>query len=152
MIYFPVINFTTTSDVISAKSDAAGRPVVHNCIASITLNLDSHAEWLRNAPKLRKMGIKIIAFYNVWETAENVMRISGDAALRTKFAASVMEVMEQLQLDGLYFQWLVPGCPRVKSSIVYKSTNSVAHFYLLLLFTKFNSVYLNNLIMCTLAK
>jgi GH18 family chitinase len=59
------------------------------------------------------MGIKIIGSYGVWETAENVMRISGTADLRTKFSASVMDVMEQLQLDGLYFQWIYPGCPRV---------------------------------------
>jgi len=60
------------------------------------------------------MGIKIIGYLSAIETAENVMRISGSSALRTKFAASVMNVMEQLQLDGLYFQWSAPGCPRVK--------------------------------------
>jgi hypothetical protein len=65
---------------------------------------------LRNAPKLRTMGIKIIGHLKVWETADTLMRISGNATLRTKFAASIIVVMEQLQLDGLYFQWLAPGC------------------------------------------
>jgi hypothetical protein len=62
------------------------------------------------------MGIKIIGHLKVFETAETVMRISGNATLRTKFATSIIVVMEELQLDGLYFQWLVPGCPRVKTT------------------------------------
>jgi GH18 family chitinase len=68
---------------------------------------------LKQAPKLRKLGIKIIGKIALWETAENIMRISETADLRAKFAASVMDVMEQLQLDGFYFQWMWPGCPRV---------------------------------------
>jgi hypothetical protein len=41
-------------------------------------------------------------------------RISEKADLREKLAASIMDVMEQLQLDGLYLQWLWPACPAVK--------------------------------------
>jgi GH18 family chitinase len=62
------------------------------------------------------MGIKIIGQILIWETAENVMRISETAASRAKFATSVMVVMEQLQLDGMYFQWMWPGCPRVSQN------------------------------------
>jgi hypothetical protein len=70
-----------------------------------------------NAAKLRKLGISIIGHVAAWETAANVMRISGNANLRTKFAASVSDVMERLQLNGLYFQWMWPGCPMVTSAI-----------------------------------
>lgn len=70
---------------------------------------------MRNAPALRKMGIKVLAQITVWESAENVQRISETAALRDKFAASVMDIMEQLQLDGLYFYWMWPGCPKVEA-------------------------------------
>jgi GH18 family chitinase len=72
---------------------------------------------LKQAPRLRKMGIKIIGQIVFWDTAENLMRISETAELRAKFAASVMDVMEQLQLDGILFQWMWPGCPRVSHAI-----------------------------------
>jgi hypothetical protein len=115
LIYFPVINFTTESDKISAKTDATGRPL----LLQNNFYMQSHLETLRNASKLRKIGIKVIGHLSANETAENVMRISGNAALRTKFSASIIDVMEKLQLDGLYFQWLVPGCPRVNTTIIY---------------------------------
>jgi len=82
------------------------------------LNLCIHIDLLRQAPKLRKLGIKIIGQIVIWETAENIMRISETAALRAKFASSVMVVMEQLQLDGIYFQWMWPGCPRVPQNYI----------------------------------
>jgi GH18 family chitinase len=65
------------------------------------------------------LGIKIIGQIVIWDTAENIMRISEAAALRAKFASSVMDVMEQLQLDGIYFQWMWPGCPRVTPNYKY---------------------------------
>jgi GH18 family chitinase len=63
------------------------------------------------------MGIKIIGQIVFWDTAENLMRISKTADLRAKFAASVMDVTEQLQLDGILFQWMWPGCPGVLHAI-----------------------------------
>lgn len=68
------------------------------------------------------MGIKILGEVEIYESAENIMRISAKAALRDKFAASVMDIMEQLQLDGMYFNWQWPGCPRVyREQTKYKS-------------------------------
>jgi len=63
------------------------------------------------------MGIKIIGQIAFWDTAENLMRISQKADLRANFAASVMDVAEQLQLDGILFQWMWPGCPGVLLAI-----------------------------------
>jgi GH18 family chitinase len=62
---------------------------------------------------LRKAGVKIVGQLVLWETSSNLMRISASADLRTKLAESIMAVMEKLQLDGLYLQWMWPGCPEV---------------------------------------
>jgi GH18 family chitinase len=62
---------------------------------------------------LRKAGVKLIGRFELWDTSDNFMRISASARLRIKMAASIMSVMEQLQLDGLYLQWMWPGCPEV---------------------------------------
>lgn len=64
------------------------------------------------------MGIKIIGQITMFDSAENVMRISETSALRAKFAASVVEVMEKLQLDGLFLQWIWPGCPKVAKIVM----------------------------------
>jgi GH18 family chitinase len=74
------------------------------------------------------MGIKIIGQIRIWDTAENVMRISETADLRAKFAASVMDVMDQLQLDGIFFQWMWPGCPRVPPSNLFMMLLHFLHF------------------------
>jgi GH18 family chitinase len=69
---------------------------------------------MHHAKILRKAGVKVIGKFGLWETSENLMRISATAELRTKMAASIMAVMEQLQLDGLFLKWMWPGCPAVK--------------------------------------
>jgi GH18 family chitinase len=68
---------------------------------------------LKNANTLRKAGVKAIGNFALWSTSANLMRISASPALREKLAASIMAVMEQLQLDGLFLQWMWPGCPEV---------------------------------------
>lgn len=80
--------------------------------------MESYSELLRHAPKLRKMGVKILGRIGSGETANNFMRISESATLRVKYAASIIDVMEQLQLDGLYLQWMYPGCPIVRHSSI----------------------------------
>jgi hypothetical protein len=62
---------------------------------------------------LRKAGVKILGYFVLWDTAANLMRISESADLRAKFSASILDVVEQLQLDGLYLRWMWPGCPEV---------------------------------------
>jgi GH18 family chitinase len=69
---------------------------------------------MKNAHRLRKAGVKVIGIFALWKTSANMMRISASADLREKLAASIMAVMEQLQLDGLFLQWMWPGCPEVK--------------------------------------
>ena len=68
---------------------------------------------MKHAKNLRKVGVKVIGIFGLWDTSENLMRISTTADLRTKMAESIMAVMEKLQLDGLYLQWMWPGCPAV---------------------------------------
>jgi GH18 family chitinase len=68
---------------------------------------------MENAGRLRKAGVKVIGSLMLWDTAANMMRISASPELREKLAASIMDVMEQLQLDGLFLQWMWPGCPKV---------------------------------------
>lgn len=66
---------------------------------------------MQNADTLRKAGVKLIANFVLWSTSENMMRISASADLRTKMAASILNVIEQLRMDGLYLTWMWPGCP-----------------------------------------
>jgi hypothetical protein len=73
---------------------------------------------MQNANTLRKAGVKVIGQFFVWQTSENMMRISSSPDLRTKMSASIMAVMEQLQLDGLFLQWMWPGCPEVKLKVI----------------------------------
>jgi hypothetical protein len=73
---------------------------------------------MKPANTLRKAGVKVFASFLLIETAANLMRISEKADLRKKLAASIMAVMEQLQLDGLFLQWHWPGCPTVKCKLV----------------------------------
>lgn len=68
----------------------------------------------------RKLGIKIIGLLTVNESAENFMRISEKAPLREKFAKSVLGVIDEAQLDGVYLMWLWPGCPRVQLIEMYR--------------------------------
>jgi GH18 family chitinase len=69
---------------------------------------------LNNVSALRKAGVKVVGNLWLWDTSTNLMRISEKAELRAKFSASIMAVMEQLQLDGFFLQWLWPGCAEVK--------------------------------------
>jgi GH18 family chitinase len=69
---------------------------------------------MKRAETLRKAGVKVIASFVLIDTAANLMRISEKADSREKFAASIMDVMEELQLDGLFLHWHWPGCPAVK--------------------------------------
>jgi hypothetical protein len=55
----------------------------------------------------------VIGGISVLKASENMMRISAKADLREKLAASIMNLMEQLQLDGLFLEWMWPGCPMV---------------------------------------
>jgi precorrin-6B methylase 2 len=68
---------------------------------------------MKRAETLRKAGVKVIANFVLIETAANLMRISEKADSREKLAASIMDVMEQLQLDGIFFTvdvaWLSGG-------------------------------------------
>jgi GH18 family chitinase len=68
---------------------------------------------MENGDRLRKAGVKVIGHFFLWDTALNMMRISASPELRDKLAASIMDVMEQLQLDGLFLNWQWPGCPKV---------------------------------------
>lgn len=68
---------------------------------------------MSRAHNIRKVGGKIIGTFSLWETAENLMRISSSPNLREKFSASILDVVEQLQLDGLFLKWMWPGCPMV---------------------------------------
>jgi hypothetical protein len=68
---------------------------------------------MESAGRLRKAGVKVIGNFALWDTALNMMRISASPELREKLAASIMDVMEELQLDGLFLQWMWPGCPKV---------------------------------------
>jgi hypothetical protein len=61
-------------------------------------------------------------------------------ALRAKFAYSVMVVMEQLQLDGIYFQWMWPGCPRVPQNYTEK-INGFSFAYLICILSYFSHFY-----------
>jgi GH18 family chitinase len=69
---------------------------------------------LKNVGALRKAGVKVVGNIWLWETSSNLNRISEKADLRKKFSESVLAVMEQLQLDGFYLQWVWPACPEVK--------------------------------------
>jgi hypothetical protein len=80
----------------------------------INYNFKTAASLMANALKLRRAGVKVIGRFYLWETAANMMRISEKADLRAKLSASIMAVIEQLQLDGLFLQWMWPGCPGVK--------------------------------------
>jgi hypothetical protein len=71
-------------------------------------------EMMQYAKYLRKAKVKVVGVFPLWDTSANLMRISASADLREKMSASIMVVMEQLQLEGLYLQWMWPGCPRVK--------------------------------------
>jgi GH18 family chitinase len=73
---------------------------------------------MQNATKLRKAGVTVIGRFDIWTASANLMRISEKADLRAKLAASIMVVMEQLKLDGLFLQWYWPGCPEVKLQII----------------------------------
>lgn len=68
---------------------------------------------MAGAHNIRKVGGKIIGNFALWETAENLMRISSSPNLREKFSASIMDVVEQLKLDGFFLRWMWPGCPMV---------------------------------------
>jgi GH18 family chitinase len=68
---------------------------------------------MNHANNLRKAGVKVVGKLALWYTSSNLMRISATADLRTKLAESIMAIMEQLQLDGLYLEWMWPGCPEV---------------------------------------
>jgi hypothetical protein len=68
---------------------------------------------MSRANTLRKAGVKVIGKLELWDTSSNLMRISASADLRTKLAESIMAVMEKLQLEGLYLEWMWPGCPEV---------------------------------------
>jgi len=72
---------------------------------------------LQNASSFRKAGVKVIGNIVVWEQSVNMMRISASPELREKLAASIMAVIEQLQLDGLFLQWMWPGCPEVEFKV-----------------------------------
>jgi hypothetical protein len=75
---------------------------------------------MESATRLRKAGVEVIANFRLVETAANLLRISEKAELRNKLAASIMAVMEELQLDGLFLQWIWPGCPMVKLKFKFK--------------------------------
>jgi GH18 family chitinase len=116
IIYFDVFNFNTTSDIVSTSEEALCcnymDPEWNNVIANFKI-----PALMENADRLRKAGVKVIGSFMLWDTAGNMMRISASADLREKLAASIMAVMEQLQLDGLFLQWMWPGCPKVKSKV-----------------------------------
>jgi GH18 family chitinase len=75
---------------------------------------------MQNASTLRKAGVKVIGTFVLWDTSKNLVRISASSDLREKMAASIMAVLEQLQLDGLYLKWMWPGVPGVKFTIMMK--------------------------------
>jgi hypothetical protein len=77
-------------------------------------------EMMRNASTLRKSGVKVIGLFKLWNTAANLIRISEKANLRTKMADSIMAVMEKLQLDGLFLQWMWPGGPEVELKFIWQ--------------------------------
>jgi hypothetical protein len=74
-------------------------------------------EILKDAKRLQKAGVKVITRFAISSTGANFMRISEKADLREKMAESILAVMEQLQLDGLFLQWMWPGCPDVKLKV-----------------------------------
>jgi hypothetical protein len=75
-------------------------------------------DMMQTANTLRKAGVKVIGKFVLWDTSANLNRISEKAELRTKMAASIMAVIEQLQLDGLFLQWMWPACPMVKGKLI----------------------------------
>jgi GH18 family chitinase len=82
------------------------------------INFQKKLVTMQYATNLRKAGVKVIGRIQFWNTSANLMRISEKADLRAKLAASIMVVMEQLKLDGLFLQWYWPGCPEVKLKII----------------------------------
>jgi len=66
------------------------------------------------ADTLQEAGVKVIGSFRLWETSENLNRISAKADLREKLTTRIMALMEELQLDGLFLQWMWPACPTVK--------------------------------------
>jgi len=69
---------------------------------------------MEHADILQEAGIKVIGGFRLWETSENLNRISAKADLREKLTTRIMALMEELQLDGLFLQWMWPACPTVK--------------------------------------
>jgi GH18 family chitinase len=47
----------------------------------------------------------------------DLMKITNNAALRTKFVQSVLSIVDSLEMDGLLFSWKWPQCVEASVSI-----------------------------------
>lgn len=65
---------------------------------------------MEHAQRLSKVGVKVIGNFAIYGATNNLMRITESAELRTKIAASIMDVVKLLQLDGLYLRWVWTPC------------------------------------------
>jgi GH18 family chitinase len=112
VVYFDIFNLNPKTDVVTtiAETDSESKWI----ISVFLFNLLTTIAMMEHADVLQEAGVKVIGGFRLWETSENLNRISAKADLREKFAARIMAVMEELQLDGLFLQWMWPACPMVK--------------------------------------
>jgi hypothetical protein len=61
------------------------------------------------------MDIKVIARLFINSPGDQFMKLFKNDSTRNEFVKTVTDAVEQLQLEGLYFFWVWPGCSPVKS-------------------------------------
>lgn len=62
------------------------------------------------------MGIKVIARLYIFNPGDQLIRISENDAKRNAFVKTVVDAVQLLELEGLYFFWEWPACNPVNIS------------------------------------
>jgi hypothetical protein len=113
IVYFEIFDFNTTAHKVSASANAPSECLLY-CYTYISCYF-MMIEIMQYAKNLRRVGVKVIGKFALLDKSSAALtRISATADLRTKLAESIMAVMSQLQLDGLFLHWMWPGCTVVK--------------------------------------
>jgi GH18 family chitinase len=63
------------------------------------------------------LGIRVIARLYIFNPGDELLKIAENNARRDAFVKTVVDAVQLLQLEGLYFFWEWPACSPVQSQI-----------------------------------
>jgi GH18 family chitinase len=62
-----------------------------------------------------EMGVAVILTIGRWGDGKFFSGLSTDAKKRSEFIDFLFATMEKFSADGIYLEWVWPGCPDVRS-------------------------------------